>query len=68
MSDPRGYLEVKTDSLRAFAISDVGKEREEDGDAFLIDESEPIVLADGMGGHEIGSSDHLRQMHVSPDH
>jgi len=56
MSDPREYLQVKSDTIEAVGISDVGKKRKENEDAFWIDESGLIVLlADGMGGHENGA-------------
>lgn len=56
MSDPREYLQIRSDILVAAGISDVGKERKENEDAFWIDESGLIVLvADGMGGHENGA-------------
>jgi protein phosphatase len=56
VSDPREYLQVKSDALVAVGISDVGKRRKENEDAFWIDESGLIVLlADGMGGHENGA-------------
>ncbi len=56
MSHPREYLQIKNDTLEAVGISDVGKKRKENEDAFWIDESGLIVLlADGMGGHENGA-------------
>ena len=56
MSDPREYLQVTKDNVEAVGISDVGKERKENEDAFWIDESGLILLlADGMGGHENGA-------------
>jgi len=56
MSDPREYLELKTDNLVAVGISDVGRKRKENEDAFWIDGSGLVVLvADGMGGHENGA-------------
>jgi protein phosphatase len=56
MSNPREYLEVNTGDLVAVGVSDVGKVREENEDAFWIDESGLIMLvADGMGGHENGA-------------
>jgi protein phosphatase len=56
VSEPREYLQVTSDTLEAVGISDVGKERNENEDAFWIDESGLILLlADGMGGHENGA-------------
>lgn len=50
------YLQVNGDTLEAVGISDVGKKRKENEDAFWIDESGLIMLlADGMGGHENGA-------------
>jgi len=56
VSDPREYIQVMSDTLEAVGISDVGKKRKENEDAFWLDESGLIVLlADGMGGHENGA-------------
>jgi serine/threonine protein phosphatase PrpC len=56
VTDPREYLQIKSDTLVAVGISDVGKKRKENEDGFWIDESGLIVLlADGMGGHENGA-------------
>ncbi len=42
-------------ALRAFGLTDVGRKRRHNEDAYLIDESRGLfVVADGMGGHAAG--------------
>ncbi|RLC26230.1 MAG: serine/threonine-protein phosphatase [Deltaproteobacteria bacterium] len=55
-SDTRQYIKVNAGDVSAVGISDVGKKRTRNEDAFWIDESGRIILlADGMGGHDNGA-------------